>query len=156
MDFVVIICNQFKQAMILLRINISHGFTIELGAQISHLPLHLTCSSDRYRGQIRWSSPTDAKLMQTEAAQDANCTCWGVKRVCVQGFGSNPCLNAKKKRDMAFCAALWVGSEVAYFKKVWDKFIQIIGIINIWLKVFWVFMNICLSVSGDVYNFERG
>lgn len=39
-----------------------------------------------------------AKLIQTEAAQDVNCTCWGVKRVCVQGFGSNPCLNAKEKR----------------------------------------------------------
>lgn len=59
-------------------------------------------------------------------------------------------MQRKKDTDMAFCAALWVGSEVAYFKKVCDKFIQIISIVNIWLKVFWVFMSICLSVSGDV------
>lgn len=39
-----------------------------------------------------------AKLIQIEAAQDANCTCCGVKRVCVQGFGSNPRLNANEKR----------------------------------------------------------
>lgn len=55
---------------------------------------------------------------------------------------------------MAFCAALWLRSEVAYLKKVCDKFIQIIGIVNVWLKVFWVFMSTFLSVSGDVYNFE--
>lgn len=59
-------------------------------------------------------------------------------------------MQRKKDTDMAFCAAPWVGSEVAYFKKVCDKFIQIISIVNIWLKVFWVFMSICLSVSGDV------
>lgn len=61
-----------------------------------------------------------------------------------------------KDTDMAFCAALWVGIEVAYFKKVCDKFIQITGIVNVWLEVFWVFMGTCLSVSGDVYNFETG
>lgn len=62
----------------------------------------------------------------------------------------------KKDTDMAFCAALWLRSEVAYLKKVCDKFIQIIGIVNVWLKVFWVFMSTFLSVSGDVYNFETG
>lgn len=31
MDFIDIICNQLKQTMILLRLNISHGFITELG-----------------------------------------------------------------------------------------------------------------------------
>lgn len=65
-------------------------------------------------------------------------------------------MQRKKDTDMAFCATLWVGIEVAYFKKVCDKFVLIIGIVNVWLKVFWVFMNTCLSASGDVYNFETG
>ena len=37
-----------------------------------------------------------AKLIQIETAQIANC---GVERVCVQGFRSNPCLNAKEERQ---------------------------------------------------------
>lgn len=65
-------------------------------------------------------------------------------------------MQRKKDTDTAICAALWVGSEVAYFQKVCDKFIQIIGIVNVWLKVFWVFMSTWLSVSGDVYYFEPG
>lgn len=65
-------------------------------------------------------------------------------------------MQRKNNADIAFCAALWVGSDVAYLKKVCDKFIQIIAIANIWLKVFWVFTSTCLSVSGDVYNFEIG
>lgn len=98
-----------------------------------------------------------AKLIQTEAAQDMNCTCWGTKRVCVQGFGSNTCLKAKKKRQI-WQSVQHSGLEVRWptLRKVCDKLIQLIGIVNVWLKVFWIFMSTCFSVSGDVYNFESG
>lgn len=60
---------------------------------------------------------------------------------------------------------IWHSLQHAGLKVIWpslrkrfqhDKFMQIICIVNVWLKVFWVFMYTCLSVSGDLYNFEKG
>lgn len=49
-----------------------------------------------------------AKLTQTEKQLKMQIAHCGVKRVCVQGFGSNPCLNANEKRHRhgIFCSML--------------------------------------------------